>query len=94
MEQGSYMLIEKGMTIHGSDGDIGTVAEVIADQGADIFRGLVLTHGLLIHKRAFIPAENVTGVSGRTVQVNLTKAEAENLPPPTASTSETEATHI
>ena len=81
MEQGSYMLIEVGMTIHGSDGDIGTVAEVIADEAADIFRGLVLTHGLLLPKRAFIPADKVTGVSGRTVQVNLTKADLEQLPP-------------
>lgn len=86
MEQGSYMLIEPGMTVHGSDGDIGTVAQVVADEGADIFRGVVLTHGLLLPKRAFIPAEKVTGVAGRTVQVSLTKAEAEQLPPPTLTT--------
>lgn len=94
MEQGSYMLIERGMTIHGTDGDIGTVDQVIADQGADIFRGLVLSHGLLLPKRLFIPAENVIGVTGHTVQVNLTKAQAEQLPPPTFSTSETDATNI
>jgi len=88
------MLIERGMTIRGNDGDIGTVAEVIADQGADIFRGLVVSHGLLLPKRFFIPAENVIGVTGRTVQVNLTKTEAERLPPPTFSTSETGTTDI
>ncbi len=82
MEQGSYMLIEAGMTVHGSDGDVGTVAEVVADEGADIFRGLVLTHGLLLPKRAFVPAEAIVGVAGRTVQISLSKAEAEQLPPP------------
>ena len=61
---------------------------------ADIFRGLVLTHGLLLPKQVFIPAENVVGVADRRVQVNLTKAQAEHLSPPTFTTSETQATDI
>jgi uncharacterized protein YrrD len=88
------MLIERGMTVRGTDGDLGTVSQVIADAGADIFRGLVLTHGLLLPKQAFIPAEKVVGVADRLVQVNLTKAQAEHLPPPTFTSSETEATDI
>ncbi len=94
MEQGSYLLIERGMTVRGTDGDLGTVVQVVADPGADIFRGLVLTHGVLLPKQVFLPAENVVGVTGRLVQVNLTKAQAEHLPPPTFTTSETEATDI
>lgn len=82
MEQGSYMLIERGMTVHGTDGDLGTVVEVVADTNADIFRGVVLSHGLLLPKQTFIPAQQVVGVSGRTVQVSLSKSEAEHLPPP------------
>jgi uncharacterized protein YrrD len=94
MEQGSYMLIERGMTVQGIDGELGSVSEVVADAGADIFRGLVLTHGLLLPKQVFIPAENVVGVADRRVQINLTKTQAERLAPPTFTKSETQATDI
>lgn len=88
------MLIERGMAVHGTDGDLGFVAEVVADAVADIFRGIVLTHGLLLPRQVFIPAENVVGVADRRVQVNLTKAQAECLSPPAFTTSETQATDI
>lgn len=92
MEQGSYMLIKCGMTIRGTDGDIGTISEVIADESVDIFRGLVLTHGLLLHKQLFVSAEHVVGVADNTVQVNLSKEEAAHLPPPqTTHSSDTNA---
>jgi len=94
MEQGSYMLIERGMTVVGTDGDIGSVAEVVADTVADIFRGLILTHGLLLPKQVFVPAENIVGVADRRVQLNLTKAQTERLSPPTFTPSETQATDI
>ncbi len=84
MEQGSYLLIERGMTVQGTEGDLGTVYEVVADVAADIFRGIVLSHGLLLPKHVFVPSENIVGVSGRTVQVNLSKSEADLLPPPSA----------
>lgn len=87
MEQGSYLLIERGMTVHGTEGDLGTVSEVVADAGADIFRGIVLSHGLLLPKHVFVPAENIVGVAGRTVQVNLSKSEADQLPPPSPSSA-------
>jgi hypothetical protein len=82
------MLIEPGMVAQGTDGEIGTVTNVIADSAVDIFRGIVLSHGLLRLKQMFVPAEKVTGVSDRVVQVSLTKAEAEDLPPPSYGTSE------
>ena len=82
METGSYLLIGRGMTVQGSDGDLGTVAEVVADSGADIFRGIVLARGFLSTKHAFVPAENVVSVEHNTVRVSLSKSEAERLPPP------------
>lgn len=81
MEQGSYMLIERGMTVRGTDADLGTVAEVVADEGVDIFRGLVLSQGVLLHKQGFLSADHVISVSGHVVQVNISKSDAENLPP-------------
>ncbi len=82
METGSYLLITRGMTVQGTDGDLGTVAEVVADSGVDVFRGIVLAHGFLSAKHAFIPAENILRVEHNQVWVRLTKSEAEQLPPP------------
>ena len=89
MEQGSYMLIEHGMTVRGTDADLGTVDQVVADTGADVFRGLILSHGLLFAKRSLISAEHVIAVTGNVVQVNISKSAAENLPPPMAIGSTT-----
>ncbi len=82
METGSYLLITRGMAVQGTDGDLGTVAEVVADPGVDVFRGIVLAHGLLSTKHAFVPAENVISVEHNKVSISLSKSEAEQLPPP------------
>lgn len=87
MEQGSYMLIERGMTVQGTDGELGTVSEVVADVGADVFRGIVLSHGLLLTKHVFVPSGNIVSVGDRIVQVNLSRSEADHLPPPDSLTT-------
>jgi uncharacterized protein YrrD len=84
MESGSYMLITRGMTVRGTDGDLGTVAEVVADEGIDVFRGIVLAHGLFSTKHGFIHADHVVRVEQNIVQVSLSKTEAEQLPAPPA----------
>ena len=76
------MMITRGMTVRGTDGDLGTVAEVVADEGVDVFRGIVLAHGFLSTKHGFVPAAKVTSVEQNTVHLSLTKSEAEQLPPP------------
>ena len=78
------MLIERGMTVRGTDGDLGTVAEVVADEGADVFRGIVLAHGLLGLKHVFVPGEQIVRVEHNSVYVGLSKTEAEQLPAPPA----------
>ena len=50
------MLIERGMTVRGSDTDLGTVEQVVADTGADVFRGLVLAQGVLLTRKSFLSA--------------------------------------
>ena len=84
MEQGSYMLIERGMTVRGTDADLGTVAQVVADENADVFRGILLAHGLLA-RQTFLSGDHVVSVVGNVVRVDLSKTEAERLPPPTAA---------
>lgn len=76
------MMITRGMTVKGTDGDLGTVAEVVADTGVDVFRGIVLSHGFLSTKHGFVPADKVLSVEQNTVRVGLSKSEAEQLPPP------------
>ncbi len=82
------MLIEPGMTVQGTDGTIGTVAEVVADKNVDVFRGLVVTHGLILHKSLFVQAEQVVGVADNVVSLALSKGEAEALPPPAVTISD------
>ncbi len=76
------MMISRGMAVRGTDGDLGAVAEVVADAGVDVFRGIVLAYGFLSTKHAFVPAQNVVSVEQNIVQVSLTKSETEQLPPP------------
>ena len=40
METGSYLLITRGMTVQGTDGHLGTVAEVVADPAWTFFAEL------------------------------------------------------
>ena len=80
MDHGSYMLIQPGMTVTGPDGNLGSVSEVVADAGVDVFRGIVVTYGLLATHKAFVPAEAVVGADD-AVEVSITRAELEKLPP-------------
>jgi uncharacterized protein YrrD len=91
MEQGSYLLIENGMAVRGTDAEIGSVAQVIADPGMDVFRGLIITHGHLLPRQGFLSAEQIISVIDGVVHVSLTRTEAENLPPPAAANPSIEA---
>lgn len=82
MLQGSYMLIEPGMPVRGTNADLGTVAEVVADMNADIFRGITLSHGLF-SANVFVPGERITAVVDGMVHTDLTREEALQLTPPT-----------
>jgi len=83
MERGSYMMIAPGMSVRGVDGTIGSVAEVVADSGVDVFRGIVVTHGLLSPKRVMIAADDIVSVDEREVDVRLTRDDFDHLPPET-----------
>jgi len=70
------------MPVRGSDGELGTVSEVVADTAIDVFRGIVLAHGLFSGKHGFIPADRVLRVEQNIVYVSLDKKEANELPAP------------
>jgi hypothetical protein len=74
MTVGSYLLIEPGMTIQGADGHtIGTVTELVADENADIFRGIVahLASARSSNEVVFMPGEHITAVESQTVFTDL-----------------------
>lgn len=75
----SWMAIERGARVLGSDGEeIGTVSEIAGDAEADIFSGLVVSVGRLSTNR-FLPSERVTGIWPDKVQTSVTAEQAERL---------------
>ena len=78
------------MPVLGTDGELGKVSEVVADVSVDVFRGIVLEHGLFSGMHGFIPADKVLRVEQNQVHVGLSKAEANDLPAPTSGGQEFE----
>ena len=82
MTRGSYLLIEPGMTVQGTnDETLGTVAELVADENADIFRGIVLSlHATFSTGGAvFVPGEHITAVEAENVFTDLNRESAAQL---------------
>lgn len=76
MTHGSYLLIEPGMAVYSAtDAVIGTVRELVADENADIFRGIVLTLVSAASGRetVFVPGEHITAVEPQKVLTDLTE---------------------
>lgn len=75
----SWLVIEHGWTVVGSDGvDVGRVAEVIGDSGKDIFNGLSVSPGLLKANR-YVPSERVAEITPGTVSLDLSAGDFERL---------------
>jgi hypothetical protein len=77
----SWLLIERNWAVVSSDGqEVGRVEAVVGDEGADIFDGLTIATRLL-GKPRYVPAEQVTSIVEGEVQLALSAAETEHLPP-------------
>ena len=73
----SWLLIEEGWEVVGSDGEsVGRVEQVMADQ--DIFSGLVVVTGLL-GKPRWVPAEQVAEIEEQRVRLALSSDAADRL---------------
>jgi uncharacterized protein YrrD len=67
----SWLLIERGWHVHGSDGEhIGRVDEVTGDTVNDIFNGLVVTAGLF-RATKYVPAERVVEIVEGRVTIDV-----------------------
>jgi hypothetical protein len=84
----SWLVIEKGWKVVGSDGkDVGRIEEIAGDTGKDIFNGLVVTTGFFSTK--YVPSERVRSIVDGRVELDLTHDEVKHLddhepPPPSA----------
>jgi hypothetical protein len=81
----SYLELEEGVPVYSSDGaDVGSVEHVLADEGADIFDGLVIDTVLGAGGHRFADATLVAGLYERGAVLTLGAAECERLPEPGA----------
>jgi hypothetical protein len=82
-ERISYLVIVEGTRVEDRDGvEIGTVKRVLADEGSDIFDGLILDTP---DGDRFVDAPQVGELYTRVVVLDMTAAEARSLPEPTPS---------
>jgi hypothetical protein len=82
-ERISYMVVVEGTRVEDREGvEIGTVKRVLADQGTDIFDGLILDTP---DGDRFVDAPQVGELYTRVVILDMTAAEAQTLPEPTPS---------
>jgi len=82
-ERISYMVVVEGTRVEDREGvEIGTVKRVLADQGTDIFDGLILDTP---DGDRFVDAPQVGELYTRLVILDMTAAEAQGLPEPTPS---------
>lgn len=67
--------------VYASDGqEVGAVSEVLGSQEEDIFHGIVIRTGVLAHE-TMIPAERVSRITNRRIDVNLPADEVRSLTP-------------
>ena len=75
----SWFLIEPGWKVYASGGEeVGSVDEVVGDDGNDIFNGLSVATSLLGRPR-YVPAEQVATITEGRIALRLTKDEVQRL---------------
>ena len=83
----SWLTIERGWTVEGSDGEeLGKIEETVGDSTRGIFNGLTVASGLFSRAR-YVPAEQVAEIRHELVLLSIGAEEFERLdeyeePPP------------
>jgi hypothetical protein len=76
----AYLALPQGVAAYSADGqEVGTVAHVLAEEGADIFDGLVLDTA---NGHRFVDAPQVAELHERGALLTLGAAEVSQLPEP------------
>lgn len=84
-EPTSYLTLSAGTPVYASDGEkLGKVERVLAAPDLDIFDGIVIGSGHGARNERFVDAAQVREIFERGVELKLSAAEAQELPPPRA----------
>jgi hypothetical protein len=84
----AWLVLEPGhKVVTADDEELGRVEEILGDQVADIFDGLVVSTGLL-GKPTYVPAELVASIDTDAVRLSISKAQADELDEYTPADSE------
>jgi sporulation protein YlmC with PRC-barrel domain len=76
----AWTALDAGATVVDADGsEVGHVKEVVGDEEADIFDGVVVTHSRR-GTALYIPSERVAGIWPDRVETDLSSQEAASLP--------------
>jgi hypothetical protein len=80
----AWRAIKDGQKVLDRDGtEIGTVSRVLADDGADIFHGIALRHGLrIIGEEREVVAAQIDRIDEDAVHTTLAAAEVDGLRAP------------
>jgi hypothetical protein len=80
----AWRAIKPGHTVLDRGGtEVGTVARVLADEGADIFHGVALRRGLpLVGEEREVVAAQIERITEDAVHTTLSAADVEGLPAP------------
>lgn len=82
-EPSSYIALQEGVDVISSDGDrVGVVAHVLADEGEDIFDGIVIDTRLGPGGKTFADASQIAEIREKAVLLSIGTSEAEALPQP------------
>jgi uncharacterized protein YrrD len=85
-EPSSYLVLEEGRKVIGSDGqEVGVVEHVLADEEEDIFDGIVVDTRLGPGGLVFIDASHVAEIYENAVVLSINASAAEALPKPSAN---------
>jgi PRC-barrel domain len=80
----AYLALANGTPVYSSDDqEVGKVTHVLADEGEDVFDGIVFHHG--VHGHLFADADDIDRIYERGVMLKLDLAAAEQLPKPSAN---------
>jgi hypothetical protein len=76
----SWLVLEPGHKVVTTDGEgLGTVKEVLGDNVADIFDGLLVTTSVLGMDEQYVPAELVESIDTDAVHLTISAAESDRL---------------
>lgn len=72
----AWNVIEPGWKVIDSEGEeIGRIAEVTGDEGADIFDGIAVSEGILSGKKRYVPSEQVGQIVEGAVHLTVPAAQ-------------------